>query len=156
MKQTVQSHSDQLTSLNQNVAGVTATANEAKSKAEAANEAATKASEDAAAAGASASSALEAIEELTNTKATLADVENAGYAKDSDVNAAKEAVIGTISDSANDLTVHGAKKYADELLSSVNSNIGTTNGKVTELEGDLGALGTRVTNLENAGHATVT
>lgn len=102
MKQTVQSHSGQLTSLNQNVAGVTATANEAKSKAEAANEAATKASEDAAAAGASASSALEAIEELKTTKATLADVETAGYAKTTAVtdaiNTAKQEVNGNISE----------------------------------------------------------
>ena len=86
----------------------------------------------------------DAAYELAETKATLADVDKAGYALTTEAQAMADAVLGSTSDNINSATVHGAIKKADAAAQAAANAQAVADSKVS------------MADVEKKGYATVT
>ena len=108
-----------------------------QSNTEAINGAKSLAQEAQGAAGAAQSTADDALERaneaysLAETKTTLKDVKDLGYATKTEAQQYAADVLGSTSDTSSSNTVYGAKKAAQEALSAANAAQDTADSKVT-------------------------
>lgn len=70
------------------------------------------------------------------------------------VNDARTALIGTSSSASSTDTIYGAKKYADEKVATVATNLGTLEGKIGNLSNIMNFLGTTTSDVKQ--DATIT
>ena len=151
---TVSDHTTQISSVSQTASGAANKANEALTAAQEAAETAAEAERLATAAG----SAAQAASDLAKEKVTLAEVRNEGYITESQSNTAitnaSNALIGTTTDTSNENTIYGAKKYADSLNSAVNSRVDTVAGDVEENARAIDELESQINGLSGSGFAT--
>ena len=96
--------------------------------------------------------------DLAKQKVTMAEVEDKGYITETQANAAianaSSALIGSSTDTSNENTIQGAKKYADSLNSSMSTKVDTVDGKTGKNAEEIEALKEQISGLSNSGFAT--
>lgn len=154
LESTVSEHTTQISSVSQTASGAAETAADALTAAQGAAEAAAEAERLATAAG----TAAQAASNLAKEKVTLAEVRAEGYITTAQANTAitnaSNALIGTSTDTANENTIYGAKKYADSLNSSMSSRVDTVAGDVEDNAKAIEALEGQINGLSGSGFAT--
>lgn len=154
LESAVSEHTSQISSVSQTASGAADTAADALIAAQGAAEAAAEAERLATAAG----TAAQAASNLAKEKVTLAEVRNEGYITTAQANTAitnaSNALIGTSTDTANENTIYGAKKYADSLNSSMSSRVDTVAGDVEDNAKAIEALEGQINGLSGSGFAT--
>ena len=154
LESTVSEHTTQISSVSQTASGAAETAADALTAAQGAAEAAAEAERLAIAAG----TAAQAASNLAKEKVTLAEVRAEGYITTAQANTAitnaSNTLIGTSTDTANENTIYGAKKYADSLNSSMSSRVDTVAGDVEDNAKAIEALEGQINGLSGSGFAT--
>ena len=151
---TVSDHTSQISAVSQTASGAADKADEALIAAQDAADAADEAGRLATDAG----TAAQAAANLAKEKVTLAEVRNEGYITTAQANTAitnaSNALIGASTDTANENTIYGAKKYADSLNSSMSSRVDTVAGDVEDNAKAIEALEGQINGLSGSGFAT--
>lgn len=150
----VEGHTTQISDATQIASSAADMAGQALDKAndaaDAADEAKTLATE--------AKTAAQNAADLAARKVTMAEVENKGYITENQASTAitnaSNALIGSSTDTANENTIQGAKKYADSLNSSMDSRVDTVAGNVGKNAEEIETLKGQISGLSNSGFAT--
>ncbi len=154
LSSTVDNHTTQISDTAQIASGAADTAEDALNKAndaaDAADEAKTLATE--------AKTAAQNAADLAARKVTMTEVENKGYITENQASTAitnaSNALIGSSTDTANENTIQGAKKYADSLNSSMSTRVDTVAGNVGKNAEEIETLKGQISGLSNSGFAT--